>query len=62
MNQQQRYEGAIALIKSQTNSIIYNTFNQERLAIVGDITLMLKEEHLHYSMGYIDEKYWKKYK
>jgi len=33
----------------------------ERLGIVGDMTLMLKEDELHYSMGYIDDKYWKKY-
>jgi len=25
------------------------------------MTLMLKEDELHYSMGYIDDKYWKKY-
>jgi uncharacterized protein (TIGR02466 family) len=38
-----------------------NTFEGERLAIVGDITLVLKEEYLSFSSGYIHEKYWKKY-
>jgi hypothetical protein len=38
-----------------------DVFTGERLAIVGDITLILKEEHLSYSMGYINEKYWKKF-
>ena len=58
-------EGHVAIFPSSLShrtKCMDNTFNQERLAIVGDITLMLKEEHLHYSMGYIDEKYWKKYK
>jgi len=36
-------------------------FEGERLSIVGDITLMLKEDQLNFSMGYIDNKYWKKY-
>jgi hypothetical protein len=36
-------------------------FNGERLAIVGDVTLVLKEEYLSYSYGYINEKYWKKF-
>lgn len=36
-------------------------FQGERLGIVGDMTLMLKEDQLHYSMGYIDNKYWVKY-
>ena len=36
-------------------------FKGERLGIVGDITLMLKEDQLNFSMGYIDNKYWKKY-
>ena len=36
-------------------------FEGERLGIVGDITLMLKEDQLNFSMGYIDNKYWKKY-
>ena len=58
-------EGHVALFPSSLThrtKCMNDNFNDERLAIVGDITLMLKEEHLHYSMGYIDEKYWKKYK
>jgi uncharacterized protein (TIGR02466 family) len=38
-----------------------STFKGERLAIVGDVSLILKEEFLSYSYGYIHEKYWKKY-
>ena len=57
-------EGSVAMFRS---SLSHNTrfmggeFKGERLAIVGDITLMLKEDQLHYSMGYIDNKYWVKY-
>ena len=57
-------EGYVAMFPS---SLSHNTrfmggeFKGERLAIVGDITLILKEDQLHYSMGYIDDKYWKKY-
>ena len=57
-------EGSIAMFPS---SLPHNTkfkgdkFEGERLGIVGDITLMLKEDQLHYSMGYIDNKYWVKY-
>ena len=58
-------EGTVALFPSslhhRTESSIDN-FEGERLAIVGDVSLVLKEDQLHYSMGYIDEKYWKKYK
>ena len=36
-------------------------FTGERLSIVGDCNLILKDEHLLHSMGLIDEKYWKKY-
>lgn len=36
-------------------------FIGERIAIVGDITLVLKEEYLKYSTGYINPKYWKVY-
>lgn len=55
-------EGTLVIFPS---SITHRTeartenFNGERLAIVGDVTLTLKEENLHYSMGYIDPKYWK---
>lgn len=38
-----------------------DNFNGERLAIVGDITLILKEQYLKYSYGYTNEKYWKKF-
>ena len=57
-------EGSIAMFPS---SLPHNTkfkgdkFEGERLGIVGDITLMLKEDQIHYSMGYIDNKYWVKY-
>jgi hypothetical protein len=58
-------EGTVALFPSslhhRTESSIDN-FEGERLAIVGDVSLVLKEDQLHYSMGYIDQKYWKKYK
>ena len=57
-------EGYVAMFPS---SLSHNTkfkgdkFEGERLGIVGDITLMLKEDQLQYSMGYIDNKYWKNY-
>tara|TARA_A100001201_G_scaffold4180_3_gene8734 strand:- start:6070 stop:6756 length:687 start_codon:yes stop_codon:yes gene_type:complete len=34
-------------------------FDGERLGIVGDLSIVLKEEYLHYSTGYINPKYWK---
>jgi hypothetical protein len=58
-------EGNIIVFPSKT---IHSTsgmslkFDGERLAIVGDVTLVLKEEYLSYSMGYIHQKYWKTYK
>ena len=57
-------EGYVAMFPS---SLTHNTkfkggeFEGERLGIVGDMTLILKEDQLQYSMGYIHEKYWKKY-
>ena len=57
-------EGSLFLFPS---SLTHHTrfmggdFKGERLGIVGDITLMLKEDQLNFSMGYIDNKYWKKY-
>ena len=40
----------------------HNTFNGERLAIVGDVTLVFKENGSNdYSMGYINPKYWRIY-
>lgn len=57
-------EGYVSLFPSNlthgTESVDDN-FNQERLCIVGDINLILKEQYLHHSMGLIDEKYWKKF-
>lgn len=46
---------------SHSTKSVTNNFTGERLAISGDITLILKEEYLSYSMGYIDQKYWKTY-
>lgn len=57
-------EGHVAMFPSKLShctEAMIDDFNGERLALVGDITLTLKEEHLHYSMGYIDPKYWKMY-
>tara|TARA_Y100001937_G_C7136448_1_gene340230 strand:- start:4713 stop:5399 length:687 start_codon:yes stop_codon:yes gene_type:complete len=58
-------EGTVALFPSSIQhctQCVDKCFSDERLAIVGDITLTLKEDQLQYSMGYIDQKYWKKYK
>ena len=58
-------EGTVALFPSSIQhctQCVDKSFSDERLAIVGDITLTLKEDQLQYSMGYIDQKYWKKYK
>ena len=58
-------EGTVALFPSSIQhctQCVDKSFDDERLAIVGDITLTLKEDQLQYSMGYIDQKYWKKYK
>ena len=58
-------EGTVALFPSSgehCTQCVDKSFDDERLAIVGDITLTLKEDQLQYSMGYIDQKYWKKYK
>ena len=57
-------EGYVSLFPSNLThgtESIDNNFNQERLCIVGDINLILKEQYLHHSMGLIDEKYWKKF-
>jgi uncharacterized protein (TIGR02466 family) len=58
-------EGNILLFPSKTvhctQSEIDN-FVGERLAIVGDVILTLKEQYLSHSMGYIDQKYWRTYK
>ena len=58
-------EGTVALFPSSIQhctQCVDKSFDDERLAIVGDITLTLKEDQLQYSMGYIDQKYWNKYK
>ena len=58
-------EGTVALFPSSVEhctQCVDKSFNDERLAIVGDMILTLKEDQLQYSMGYIDQKYWKKYK
>ena len=54
-------EGTVALFPSSIQhctQCVDKSFDDERLAIVGDITLTLKEDQLQYSMGYIDQKYW----
>ena len=57
-------EGSIVLFPS---SLCHSTrftggnFTGERLAIVGDITTILNDDQFGYSVGYISDKYWKKY-
>jgi uncharacterized protein (TIGR02466 family) len=58
-------EGHIVLFPSSIRHCtknIFGDFDGERLAIVGDITLVLKEKELSLSMGYLDPQYWKIYK
>lgn len=55
-------EGHIILFPSSIRHCTKNIngdFDGERLAIVGDLTLILKEDQLSLSMGYLDPKYWK---
>ena len=57
-------EGSLFLFPSSLSHhtrFMGGDFKGQRLGIVGDITLMLKEDQLNFSMGYIDNKYWKKY-
>jgi uncharacterized protein (TIGR02466 family) len=57
-------EGNVVIFPSKlghSTKSISSDFNGERLGISGDITLILKEEYLSFSHGYIHEKYWKKY-
>ena len=58
-------EGSLILFPSSldhSTQCNHNTFNGERLAIVGDITLVYKEDGSNdYSMGYINPKYWRIY-
>jgi hypothetical protein len=59
------HEGNVILFPSKlshSTKSVSNNFNGERLGISGDIILVLKEEYIAYSHGYIHEKYWKKYK
>ena len=59
-------EGSLILFPSSLQhctEYASNNFRGERLAIVGDITLVFKEDGTNdYSMGYINPKYWKMYK
>ena len=58
-------EGSLILFPSSldhSTQCNHNTFNGERLAIVGDVTLVFKENGSNdYSMGYINPKYWRIY-
>lgn len=57
-------EGHIILFPSSirhSTKNIHGNFDGERLAIVGDITLILKQKELSLSMGYLDPQYWKIY-
>ena len=59
-------EGSLILFPSSLQhgtEYASNNFKGERLAIVGDITLVFKEDGTNdYSMGHINPKYWKIYK
>ena len=53
-------EGHVAIFPSRLShgtECVKTNFNGERLSIVGDVNLILKEEYLLHSMGLIDEKY-----
>ena len=58
-------EGSLILFPSSLEHCTQcpsNSFTGERLAIVGDITLVYKEDSANdYSMGYINPKYWRIY-
>ena len=57
-------EGHVIIFPSKiphSTEAIDASFDGERLAIVGDCSLILQEDKLTYSMGYINEKYWKKF-
>jgi uncharacterized protein (TIGR02466 family) len=57
-------EGSVVVFPSKVphrTKAVSSEFKGERLAITGDVTLILKEEYLSFSSGYIHEKYWKKY-
>ena len=59
-------EGSLILFPSSLNHCTHCTsdkFSGERLAIVGDVTLVYKEDGTNdYSMGYINPMYWRIYK
>ena len=57
-------EGYLILFPSclgHSTKFIGGNFVGERLAIVGDVTTILKDDEFGYSVGYISDKYWKKY-
>ena len=57
-------EGCVILFPSSvlhgTESVV-SDFRGERLAIVGDITLIMKEKYKHFTNGYVDQKYWRQF-
>ena len=56
-------EGHVAIFPSRLShgtECIKTDFNGERLSIVGDVNLILKDEYLLHSMGLMMKKYWKK--
>ena len=59
------HEGALILFPSNLEHCTRNSTDAEmkgeRIAISGDITLILKEEYTNLSCGYIDNKYWSLY-
>jgi len=56
-------EGHIALFPStlRHSTEYIEGFEGERLAIVGDVTCVLKKEYLQFSTGFISPQYWKIY-
>lgn len=57
-------EGTITIFPSKLThctKTVSKKFKGERLAIVGDIIVILKDEYLSFSHGFINEKYWKKF-
>ena len=56
-------EGSLVLFPStlQHSTEYIDGFHGERLAIVGDVTCVLKKEHLQFSTGFINPEHWKIY-
>ena len=57
-------QGSIILFPSSLRhrtEKVSDSFKGERLAIIGDVILVLKENNLGYSQGYVNPKYWKLY-